>query len=66
MLKRVRLTLMGDIHNNLKNASYTPGSGVGSTSIAVRRAKLRQSSKPSPVLCPLQILPGNSRENSLM
>lgn len=66
MLKRVRLTLMSDIHNNLKNASYTPGSGVGSTSIAVRRAKLRQSSKPSPVLCPLQILPGNSRANSLM
>lgn len=65
MLKRVRLTLMGDIHNNLKNASYTPGSGVGSSSIAVRRAKLRQSSKPSAVLCPLQILPGNSRANNL-
>ena len=65
MLKRVRLTLMGDIHNNLKNASYTPGSGVGSSSIAVRRAKLRQSSKQSIVLCPLQILPGNSRANNL-
>jgi hypothetical protein len=64
MLKRVRLTLMGDTHNNLKNASYTPGSGVGSTSIAVRRAKLRHSSKPSVVLCPLQILPGNSRANN--
>lgn len=66
MIKRVRLTLMGDIHNNLKNASYTPGSGVGSSSISVRRAKLRQSSKPSPVLCNLQILPGNSKANSLL
>lgn len=66
MLKRVRLTLMANTHNNLKNASYTPGSGVGSTSISVRRAKLRQSSKPSPVLCPLQLLPGNSRANNML
>jgi len=65
MIRRVHLTLMGDVHNNLKNASYTPGSGVGSTNIAVRRAKLRQASKPSTVLCPLQILPGNSRQNNM-
>ena len=65
MLKRVRLTLMGDVHNNLKNASYTRGSGVGSSSIAVRRAKLRQSSKPSVSLCPLQPGPGNSRVNNV-
>jgi hypothetical protein len=54
---------MGNVHDNLKNASYTPGSGVGSTSISVRRAKLRQSSGPAKSLCPLQILPGNSRAN---
>jgi hypothetical protein len=65
MLKRVRLTLMGDVHNNLKNASYTSGSGVGSSSIAVRRAKQRQSNKPSASLCPLQPVPGNSRVNNV-
>jgi hypothetical protein len=65
MLKRVRLTLMGDIHNNNTNASYTPGAGVGSTSISVRRAKLRQSSQPVASLCNLQPLPGNSRVNNV-
>jgi hypothetical protein len=65
MLKRVRLTLMGDVHNNNKNASYTAGSGVGSSSISVRRAKLQKSSPPSSVLCPLQPLPGNSRANNV-
>jgi len=47
MLRRIHLPLMGYTHNNLKNVSYTPGSGVGSTSIAVRRAKLRQASMTS-------------------
>ncbi len=64
MLKRVRLTLMGDVHNNNKNASYTAGSGVGASSISVRRAKLQKSSPPSSVLCPLQPVPGNSRANN--
>lgn len=65
MLKRVSLTLMGDVHNNLKNASYTSGAGVGSSSIAVRRAKMRQSNRPSASLCPLQPVPGNSRVNNV-
>lgn len=65
MLRRVRLTLMGDVHNNNKNASYTAGSGVGSSSISVRRAKLQKSSPPSSVLCPLQSVPGNSRVNNV-
>jgi hypothetical protein len=65
MLKRVRLTLMGDVHNNNKNASYTAGSGVGASSISVRRAKLQKSSPPSSVLCPLQPVPGNSRANNV-
>ena len=47
MLRRIHLTLMGDTHNNLKNVSYTLGSGVGYTSIAVHRAKLRQASVTS-------------------
>jgi hypothetical protein len=47
MLRRIHLTLMGDTHNNLKNVSYTPGSGVGSTSIAVRLAKLHKASRTS-------------------
>lgn len=62
MLRRVRLTLMGDTHNNNKNASYTAGAGVGASSISVRRAKLRKSSPPSAVLCPLQPLPGNLKQ----
>ena len=62
MLRRVRLTLMGDTHNNNKNASYTAGAGVGSSSIAVRRAKLRKASPPSVTLCPLQPLPGNLKK----
>lgn len=65
MLKRVRLTLMGDTHNNNKNASYTAGAGVGSSSISVRRAKQHKSSPPSVVLCPLQPLPGNSKVNNV-
>ena len=65
MLKRVRLTLMGDVHNNNKNASYTAGSGVGSSSISVRRAKLQKSSPPVASLCHLQPLPGNSRVNNV-
>jgi hypothetical protein len=66
MLKRVRLTLMGDVHNNNKNASYTAGSGVGASSISVRRAKLKNAAPPSAaVLCPLQPVPGNSRVNNV-
>jgi len=65
MLKRVRLTLMGDTHNNNKNASYTAGSGVGSTSISVRRSKLLKSAPPVTSLCHLQPLPGNSRVNNV-
>ena len=65
MLRRVRYTLMGDTHNNNKNASYTAGAGVGSSSISVRRAKLQRSSPPSVTLCPLQPLPGNSRANNV-
>ncbi len=66
MLRRVRLTLMGDVHNNNKNASYTAGAGVGSSSISVRRAKLQKSSPASAaVLCPLQPVPGNSRANNI-
>lgn len=65
MLKRVRLTLMGDVHNNNKNASYTAGSGVGSSSISVRRAKLKNAAPTSSSLCPLQPLPGNSRVNNV-
>ena len=43
MLKRARLTLMADVHNNNKNASYTAGSGVGASSIrfAVRNYRNR-------------------------
>ena len=65
MLKRVRLTLMGDTHNNNKNASYTPGAGVGSSTISVRRAKLQKSSPPASSLCPLQPVTGNSRVNNV-
>jgi hypothetical protein len=65
MLRRVRLTLMGDTHNNNKNASYTAGAGVGSSSISVRRAKLQRSSPPLSSLCHLQPLPGNSRVNNV-
>ena len=65
MLKRVQLTLMGDVHNNLKNASYTSGAGVGPSSIEVRRAKLRQSNRPSASICPLQPVTGNSRVNNV-
>ncbi len=65
MLKRVRLTLMGDTHNNNKNASYVAGSGVGSSSISARRAKLHRSAPPASSLCPLQPLPGNSRVNNV-
>lgn len=65
MLRRVRLTLMGDTHNNNKNASYTAGAGVGSSAISVRRAKLQKSSPPSASLCPLQPLPGNARVNNV-
>jgi hypothetical protein len=65
MLRRVRLTLMGDTHNNNKNASYTAGAGVGSSSISVRRAKLQRSSPPLSSLCNLQPLPGNSRVNNV-
>ena len=65
MLKRVRLTLMADTHNNNKNASYTPGAGVGSSTISVRRAKLQKSSPPASSLCPLHPVPGNSRVNNV-
>jgi hypothetical protein len=65
MLKRVRLTLMADVHNNNKNASYTAGSGVGASSIAVRRAKLKNSASPVASLCRLQPVPGNSRVNNV-
>jgi hypothetical protein len=65
MLKRVRLTLMGNTHDNNKNASYTAGSGVGSSSISVRRAKLHRSSPPVSSLCHLQPVPGNSRANNV-
>ena len=65
MLKRVRLTIMGNTHDNNKNASYTAGYGVGSTSISVRRAKMHKSSPPMSSLCPLQSLPGNSRVNNV-
>lgn len=65
MLRRVRYTLMGDTHNNNKNASYTAGSGVGSSSISVRRAKLQKSCPPSSSLCPLQPLPGNAKVNNV-
>lgn len=65
MLKRVRLTLMGNTHDNNKNASYTAGSGVGSSSISVRRAKLHRSSPPVASLCHLQPVPGNSRANNV-
>ena len=65
MLKRARLTLMADVHNNSKNASYTAGSGVGASSISVRRAKLQKSSPPVTSLCRLQPLPGNSRVNNI-
>jgi len=65
MLKRVRLTLMGNTHDNNKNASYTAGAGVGSSSISVRRAKLRQSAPPISSLCNLQPVPGNSRANNV-
>lgn len=56
---------MGDTHNNNKNASYTAGAGVGSSSISVRRAKLQRSSPPLISLCNLQPLPGNSRVNNV-
>ncbi len=65
MLRRVRLTLMGNTHDNSKNASYTAGSGVGSSSISVRRVKLQRSSPPVTSLCHLQPLPGNSRVNNV-
>ena len=65
MLKRARLTLMADVHNNNKNASYTAGSGVGASSISVRRAKLQKSAPPVASLCQLQPLPGNSRVNNV-
>jgi hypothetical protein len=65
MLKRVRLTLMADVHDNNKNASYTAGSGVGSSSISVRRAKLKNAAPPVTSLCQLQPLPGNSRANNV-
>lgn len=65
MLKRARLTLMADVHNNNKNASYTAGSGVGASSISVRRAKLKNSAPPVSSLCNLQPLPGNSRVNNV-
>ena len=65
MLRRVRLTLMGNTHDNNKNASYTSGSGVGSSSISARRAKLQRSSPPVTSLCHLQPLPGNSRVNNV-
>jgi hypothetical protein len=65
MLKRVRLTLMADVHDNNKNASYTAGSGVGASSIAVRRAKLKNAAPPVASLCRLQPLPGNSRANNV-
>ena len=65
MLKRARLTLMADVDNNNKNASYTAGSGVGASSISVRRAKLQKSTPPVSSLCHLQPLPGNSRVNNV-
>lgn len=65
MLKRARLTLMADVHNNNKNASYTAGAGVGASSISVRRAKLLNAAPAVASLCRLQPLPGNSRANNV-